>query len=67
MLSALLTLHVYLYSTNDVMTKWYYSSVISHLLNGFITLMRRVLCDNVCASQDNMYTNSFLKVKAMSL
>ena len=43
MFSALLTLC--LYSTNDVTSKFYYTSVISFLLNGFITLLRRVLCD----------------------
>ena len=35
------------YSANDVTPKCYYTSVISFLLNGFITLMHRVLCDTI--------------------
>ena len=44
--SALLTL--YLYGANDVTSKYYYSSVVSFLLNGFISLLHRVLCDKMC-------------------
>jgi hypothetical protein len=36
---------MFLYSANDVTSKCYYTSVISFLLNGFITLPRRGLCD----------------------
>jgi hypothetical protein len=36
---------MFIYSANDVTSKCYYTSVISFLLNGFITLLRRVLCD----------------------
>ena len=45
MFSALLTLC--LYSLNDVISKCYYTSVISFLLNGYITLLLHVLCDKV--------------------
>ena len=45
MFSALLTLC--LYNANDVTSKSHYSSVISFLLNGFITLLRCVLCDKL--------------------
>jgi hypothetical protein len=34
-------------SANDVTSKGYYTSVISFLLNAFITLLRRNLCDKV--------------------
>ena len=34
-----------LYNANDIMSKCYYTSVISFLLNGFITLLHRILCD----------------------
>ena len=43
MLSTLLTLC--LYSANNITSKYYYTSVISFLLNGFITLLHHVLCD----------------------
>jgi hypothetical protein len=36
---------MFLHSTNDVTSKCYYTSVISFLLNGFITFLRRGLCD----------------------
>ena len=48
MFSAFLTLCFY--SANDVTSKWYYTtlSVISFkILNGFITLLYHVLCDNI--------------------
>jgi hypothetical protein len=36
---------IFLYSANDVTSKCYYNSVISFLLNGFSTLLRRGLYD----------------------
>ena len=45
LLSTLLTLR--LYSTDDVTSNWYYTSVISFLLHSFITLMHRVVCDKL--------------------
>jgi hypothetical protein len=38
---------MFLYSANDVTSKFYYTSVILFYLNGFITLLRRGLCDNM--------------------
>jgi hypothetical protein len=38
---------MFLYSANDVTSKCYYTSVISFLLNGFITLLRSGLCDKI--------------------
>jgi hypothetical protein len=36
---------MFIYKENDVKSKCYYTSVISFLLNGFITLLRHGLCD----------------------
>ena len=44
-----------LYSENDVTSKCYYTSVISFLLNGFITLLLRVICDNLKYYRDMVY------------
>ena len=52
MFSAILTLC--LYSANDVTSKCCYTSVISFLSHGFITLLRRVLCDKSQYVNHNM-------------
>jgi hypothetical protein len=36
---------MFIYSANDVMSKCYFTSVISFLLNGFLTLLPSGLCD----------------------
>ena len=56
-----------LYSADDVTSKRYYDSdytrlsVISFLLNGFITLLHRVLCDK--KYNNSLYTTYIINMK----